>query len=746
MTSSGSSMSVFGHAALSRSVHTVPADAFVDRPRWASTLALPSFLADRRREDPDSSAVTVPVFVSPALVSADVGVLGHNICAFAQREGCSHETVGDLRADAPWGLDNFNPSCNPLDVLPFGTVITAEVEQAARAYLASIRELWSPVMDSLRDIYSDLQPELACSAFVARLPAYRVVRLAQSQYQQVAFSAQLARAAVHEAILLSAGEQWAESFRSLIPSLRAWIAVSPPFVMLRNDDAQLGTVPAAQLTAAYVRYMWYNRGPVPWPTASGIAVGVHQQQLVAFIELDVPAVVPVLRHRTLQAYLAVAQAVGDSAACLGVPRSLLPSPDQVVTGYPLWSKFVGCFSAQVGPVIALLPSSALGTALQELRAAIAAQLATEPLMPPAADPTFHSDPTLPGLVPLLCAVQSHAGADALRRGLTLQAECRIVGERATVDPGLRMRQFLTFMASPLPLLPGLTPVLLDRYQGFALVVAIHAEAILPGTPAPLPVAPATAVHPSLMPLARWVLAFAAVARDICAIDPSSPLAVAIRLLAEDALACALILPLRDAALLADPVAAEALSDRCPALFRACSAWGTEERLVWCDGFWDIGAPGMADAQYAGGPVDAGPVGYPPSISRKRQAQVLHPASAHRSPDLVTLLSSTPSPSAGRADTGHVAPTTTRWFRYFPCLHPFGWAAGIRRRFRPRPHGRSINGGVAPGRPPRRTRARRPTLATSTPWNALCGMAGSCRSSWQPDRSFPSTSRLLFAVL
>ena len=230
-------------------------------------------------------------YVSPALFTAPFRWLGHNICAFAQREGCHSTVVVALKCDAPWGVDNFNSGSEP----DLSVAVPAAVEAAARRFLLVVRRAWAPVMDGLRVIYPTLPDEARCAAHLSTLSAHRIVGLAQSQYAQVAFSAQLARAAVHECSAMRAGEAMAESFRNLPHSLAAWIRVFPPMIVLRRDDALLGTVPAAQFTAAYLRHKWWHRALDPAaPIHDASFLDAHRRQVVALIELDLPISVPEL--------------------------------------------------------------------------------------------------------------------------------------------------------------------------------------------------------------------------------------------------------------------------------------------------------------------------------------------------------------------------------------------------------------------------------------------------------------------
>ena len=74
-------------------------------PRWASAIPLPT-VPDAPLRFQGVEPENIVAYVSPALFTAPFRWLGHNICAFAQREGCSSMVVGALKCDqkcAQWG-------------------------------------------------------------------------------------------------------------------------------------------------------------------------------------------------------------------------------------------------------------------------------------------------------------------------------------------------------------------------------------------------------------------------------------------------------------------------------------------------------------------------------------------------------------------------------------------------------------------------------------------------------------------
>ena len=151
----------------------------------------------------------------------------------------------------------------------------------------------------------------------------------------MAFSAQLARAAVHECSAMRAGEAMAESFRNLPHSLAAWIRVFPPMIVLRRDDALLGTVPAAQFTAAYLRHKWWHRALDPAaPIHDASFLDAHRRQVVALIELDLPISVPELPAAVLTAYSDLGRVIGDAAVMVALERPVLPASGSGRGGMP----------------------------------------------------------------------------------------------------------------------------------------------------------------------------------------------------------------------------------------------------------------------------------------------------------------------------------------------------------------------------------------------------------------------------
>ncbi len=104
---------------------------------WASQVPVPvdgplcGF--ELRIEPPFMGAVSPIIF--PSLLDCPPHRVGHNICAFAQAEGCESFVVGALPFAQLWGLQGWVP----IDAIDASMRISDDVAQAARDYLAQVR-------------------------------------------------------------------------------------------------------------------------------------------------------------------------------------------------------------------------------------------------------------------------------------------------------------------------------------------------------------------------------------------------------------------------------------------------------------------------------------------------------------------------------------------------------------------------------------------------------------------------------
>ena len=222
--------------------------------------------------------------ILPSMLDCPAHRLGHNLCVFAYVEGCESFVVGDLRFTDIWGIRG----CVPLGGIDPGIVIPDAVAVRARSYLASVRFEWSGLMDVVRGRFPGVvRPD---EHLLATLPAHRAVRVAQAQYQQIAFAAQLVMAAQIESSLLgAAGPAWCHGFNFIRRSLRHWVATAAVSLTLVGDDALLGVVPLAQIVAAYIRYKCDNRLADPSaPPAWASEASPSLRQLIMLFDISWP--------------------------------------------------------------------------------------------------------------------------------------------------------------------------------------------------------------------------------------------------------------------------------------------------------------------------------------------------------------------------------------------------------------------------------------------------------------------------
>ena len=177
----------------------------------------------------------------------------------------------------------------PAGGIDLGTVIPEAVAVRARSYLASVRFEWPGLMGVLRGRFPGVsRPD---EQLLATLPAHRAVRVAQAQYQQIAFAAQLVMAAQIESSLLpgGAGPAWCHGFNFIRRSLRNLLTTAAVSLTLVADGALLGVVPLAQIVAAYIRHKFDNRladlsAPPAWDSEASPLLG----QLVMLFDISWP--------------------------------------------------------------------------------------------------------------------------------------------------------------------------------------------------------------------------------------------------------------------------------------------------------------------------------------------------------------------------------------------------------------------------------------------------------------------------